>query len=58
MAKFDYTIAHVPGKLLYRADALSRDPVPNKGPDPLEEEVEDPEGPNPNLLSSITAALH
>ena len=27
MAKFDYTIAHVPGKLLYTADALSRDPV-------------------------------
>ena len=40
MPKFDYTIAHVPGKLLYVADALSRDPVPNKGPDSLWEEVE------------------
>ena len=28
MAKFSYTIQHVPGKLLYTADALSRAPLP------------------------------
>ena len=27
LAKFDYTVSHVPGKLLYTADALSRAPV-------------------------------
>ena len=40
MAKFDYTIKHVPGKLLYTADALSRDPVPEQEPNSLQEEVE------------------
>lgn len=40
MAKFDYTSAHVPGKLLYTADALSRDPTPDQEPDALEEEME------------------
>ena len=40
MAKFDYTIFHVPGKLLYVADTLSRDPIPSQNPDPLQEEVE------------------
>lgn len=47
MAKFDYTIAHVPGKLLYTADALSRDPVPDQEPDALEEEME-------SFVNSIT----
>ena len=27
LARFDYTIQHVPGKLLYTADALSRAPI-------------------------------
>ena len=47
MAKFDYTIAHVPRKLLYTTDTLSRDPVPNQEPDSLEEEVE-------TFMNSIT----
>lgn len=34
MAKFDYTIFHVPGKLLYVADTL---PIPSQNPDPLQE---------------------
>ena len=40
MAKYDYTISHVPGKLLYTADTLSRDPAPNHEPNSLQEEVE------------------
>ena len=40
MAKFDYAIAHVPGKLLYTANTLSRDPIPIQEPDSLQEEVE------------------
>ena len=40
MARFDYTIHHVPGKLLCTADALSRKPTLEAlVPDPLEEEV-------------------
>ena len=31
LAKFNYTVFHVPGKLLYAADALSRAPVPETG---------------------------
>jgi hypothetical protein len=37
MAKYDYTISHVPGKLLYTADTLSRDPAPNQESDSLQE---------------------
>ena len=37
MAKFDYSIGHVPGKLLYTADALSRDPIPQQDPTMLQE---------------------
>ena len=40
MAKFDYSISHVPGKLLYTADALSRDPIPEQEPTTLQKEVE------------------
>ena len=40
MAKFDYSISHVPGKLLYTADALSRDPTPEQEPTTLQKEVE------------------
>lgn len=29
LMRYDYDIAHVPGKLLYTADALSRGPLPN-----------------------------
>lgn len=40
MAKFDYSICHVPGKFLYTADALSRDPIPEQEPTSLQKEVE------------------
>ena len=30
LMKFEYTISHVPGKLLYTADALSRSPLPSE----------------------------
>ena len=41
MARYKYTIHHIPGKLLCTADALSRKPtLEAPGADPLEEEVE------------------
>ena len=42
LMRFNYTISHVPGKLLYIADALSRAPVtkPDKDCVSLQEEVE------------------
>ena len=40
LAKFSYKVYHVPGKLLYTADALSRAPVPEVGEGSLQEEVE------------------
>ena len=40
MARFDYSIHHVPGKLLYTADALSRASTSSATTE-LEEEVED-----------------
>ena len=40
LAKFDYTVYHVPGKQLFTADALSRAPIPETIEDPLQEEVE------------------
>ena len=49
MARFDYSISHVPGKLLYTADALSRDPIPEQEPSTLQEEVE-------AFVNSLTAA--
>ena len=33
LARFDYTISHVPGKLMYTADTLSRAPLANKAND-------------------------
>ena len=41
LARYTYSIQHVPGKLLYTADALSRAPAPgNEQPQQLESEVE------------------
>ena len=40
LAKFDYHVYHVPGKLLVTTDALSRAPVPETGDSMLQEEVE------------------
>ena len=40
MAKFDHNISHVPGKLVYTIDALSRDPIPEQEPSTLQKEVE------------------
>ena len=52
MAKFDYVIAHIPGKLLYTADALSRAPTSEAGEEPqqLQEEIE-------AFVESVTSAL-
>ena len=40
LARYDYVVHHVPGKSLYSADALSRAPLPMRGYDLLQEEVE------------------
>ena len=43
LSKFDYTVLHVPGKLLYTADALSRAPTSPVKPtedDSLQEDAE------------------
>ena len=40
MAKYDYSISHVPGKLLYTADTLSRDLIVQQDQCNLEKEVE------------------
>ena len=42
LARYDYTVCHVPGKHLYTADTLSRAPVAESEPDDnsLQEEVE------------------
>ena len=40
MAKYDYSILHVPGKFLYTADTLSRDPIVKQDQCSLEKEVE------------------
>ena len=40
LAKYDYIAKHVPGKLLYAADALSRAPTQGESEEELQEEVE------------------
>ena len=40
MARFDYSISHVPGMLLSTADALSRDAIPEHEPSTLQKEIE------------------
>ena len=40
MARFEYSISHVPGRLLFTADALSRDPIPEHEPSTLQKEIE------------------
>ena len=40
LAKYNYIAQHVPGKLLYAADALSHAPIPGESEDELREEVE------------------
>ena len=40
LAKYDYIAQHVPGKLLYVADALSRAPTQGESEEELQEEVE------------------
>ena len=47
LAKFDYTVYHVPSKQLFTADALSRAPIPETIKDTLQEEVE-------NFVETIT----
>ena len=36
MARFNYIVQHVPGKLLYTADTLSRAPVDTEGEETTE----------------------
>ena len=38
--QFDYTISHVPGKLLYTADALSRAPISNADLEHFDQDAE------------------
>ena len=41
MARYSYVVEHVPGKLLYSADTLSRSPIRgNNNPEDFQEEVE------------------
>lgn len=49
MARYDYSIHHVPGKLLYTADALSRAPT-FSATSKLEEEVKE-------YVDDVVAAL-
>lgn len=39
LAKFNYSVFHIPGKLLYAADALSRAPMPQMEEEPLDVET-------------------
>ena len=56
MARFDYSISHIPGTLLHTADALSRAPLTHTGEvDELEEEVEAYIG---GIVASLPATEH
>ena len=50
LARYNYTIQHVPGKQLYAADMLSRAPVLPAENHPLQEEVE-------TFVEGVTSAL-
>ena len=50
LARFDYSIQHVPGKLLYTADALSRAPTTTSGDLTHSEEVE-------TFIATVTSTL-
>ena len=52
LARFSYTIEHVPGKLLYTADALSRAPQPVQDSE-LQEEAESFAEAIDNLRSTV-----
>ena len=58
MAKFDYHVCHVSGKLLFTADALSRAPVSETGDGLLQDEVESfVEGVTQTSLPATSARL-
>lgn len=50
LARFDYTVSHVPGKNLYTADTLSRAPLPDTADSSLESEAE-------IFISAVTSGL-
>ena len=52
LSKFDYTIEHVPGKLMYTADTLSRAPVTSPGETCQKQQEEDE-----MFVSAVTEAL-
>ena len=51
MARYNYTVEHVPGKLLYSADALSR--APSKGNDSSDELQYDAESYIASVISNL-----
>ena len=51
MARYDYSISHIAGKLLYTADALSRAPIPT------EESSEELEGEVEQYVKGVVATL-
>ena len=50
LARFDYTISHVPGKHLYTVNALSRSPLPTTGDPSTQSEVE-------TFIEAVTSTL-
>ena len=51
MVKFSYTTQHVPGKLLYTADALSQAPLPVSTDDTIESDKVE------HFVASVTTSL-